>query len=296
VFDQANHLRRLVRQCATPDTPASDRRPGMIVATSGKGGVGTTTIAVNLAVALARCGNRTVLVDADPRGGNVALHCRLEDHFSVADVFAARKTVCESLQPGPGEIRVLAGAWGLRYPADYPPAAGERLLSQLQNLQSDADLVVVDVGSGPSGLRRRFLEAADVKLLVTTPETASVLDTYAAIKALAGSDKPHSIHTLVNLAGSAETAQRVHARLAEACRRFLGVETVAAGRVPAEAQLAATARTATPLALGTTQTGAARELQRLATTLADAVAAAKARRPEGQFGSKCQSRIYQQVF
>jgi len=247
----------------------------MIVATSGKGGVGTTTIAVNLAVALARCGNRTVLVDADPRGGNVALHCRLQDRFTVADVFSARRTVCESLQPGPGGIHVLPGAWGLQYPADYPPAAGERLLSQLQNLQSDADLVVVDVGSGPSGLRRRFLGAADVKLLVTTPETASVLDTYAAIKALAGSDKPHSIHTLVNLAGTAETAQRVQARLADACRRFLGIETIAAGRVPAEAQLAAAARAATPLVLGAAQTSAAREFYRLAKAIAGAAAAAK---------------------
>ncbi|HYW79988.1 MAG TPA: P-loop NTPase, partial [Thermoguttaceae bacterium] len=69
--DQANHLRQLVRDCAT-QLPTAQSRPSLAVVSSGKGGVGTTTVAVNLAVEMAQKGLRTTLVDADPNAGDVA--------------------------------------------------------------------------------------------------------------------------------------------------------------------------------------------------------------------------------
>ena len=74
MHDQANQLRKLVRQLAGTEGPTAQRRPGIVVLSSGKGGVGTTTIAVRLAEALAEKGHSTVLVDADPRGGDELGH------------------------------------------------------------------------------------------------------------------------------------------------------------------------------------------------------------------------------
>ena len=280
MHDQAKHLRRLVRQCAGVGAPAASNRPGMIVVSSGKGGVGTTTVAVNLAIALSRRGGRITLVDADPRGGNVALLCGLEEQHTLADVLAGRRTVGESLQSGPGGVRVLPGDWEPRQAADHLPSAQRPLLQQLENLGEDTDFVVLDAGNGPGRMRRRLWHAADVRLLVTTPEVAAILDSYASIKTLADGDRLHGVHTLVNLAASAETARNVHARIARACNRFLGLDAVAAGHIPADPHVAASGRSGTPLVLAEPRNAAARQFGSLAAVLAQTVATARSRNPK----------------
>jgi len=268
MYDQANDLRQLVRHCAGAETPGHEQRPGMIVVGSGKGGVGTTTVAVNLAVAFVQRGRRTALIDADPRSGDVALLCGLRERYTVADVLANKRTVSEALQIGPCGVRVVPGVWGIEHIADFPAAAGERLLVQLQNLYTVADVVVVDVGNGLNGLKRRLWRAADLRLAVTTPDTAAILDTYAAIKSLAGADTSGSVHTLVNRTTSLETTESVQARLAQACRRFLRLQPIATGGVPADPSVAVAARAGEPLLLTVADCGAARHIEQLAETLA----------------------------
>jgi flagellar biosynthesis protein FlhG len=267
MIDQANQLRQLVRQCARMECATAAERPAIVQVTGGKGGVGTTTVAVNLAAALAARGKRTVLVDADPRGGNVALLCGVDESRSLADVLAGRRTAAAALTTGPGGIRLLSGGWNSGRTADDPPAATQRLLGQLHNLGDEADVVVVDVGNGPSSVKRCFWQAADLRLLVTTPDTAAVLDSYASIKGLALRDNSPAVFTLVNLVSTKKAARSVHARLAQACRRFLGFEPLAAGYVPADAQLAAAARAAAPLVLAARQSDASRQFHRLAETI-----------------------------
>ena len=133
--DQADELRELVRRRIADDTAwhasnerslaanAGERRPSRlrkIVVSAGKGGVGTTTFAVNLAVSLGRLGCRTVLVDADLSGADATWLCGLQPLESLADVLSGRRTLDEVLQPGPGGIQVAPGVWS--------PAAIARLL------------------------------------------------------------------------------------------------------------------------------------------------------------------------
>lgn len=277
MYDQANDLRRLVGHCAAPKTPARRPHPSLAFITSGKGGVGTTTIAVNLAVALARVGLRTVLVDADPCGGDAAVLCGLEEPYTLADVLAGHRIVPEVLQPGPGGVRVLPGAWGLERLPNYPPAAGSRLLGQLEGLGAEADLVVLDAGNGPNRILQRFPRAARLILVVTTPETPSIIDTFAAISALTESDTIGPIHTLVNLAPTAQLAQDVQGRLARACSRFLGIQLQTAGHVPVDPQVATAAATAEPFVIAAPGCDAARHVDRLARKVAAFVTADKPR-------------------
>jgi flagellar biosynthesis protein FlhG len=119
IHDQADELRHLVRLRAASGASLGMIVPLVVVA-GGKGGVGATTVAVNLALALARQGRRAVFVDADlDHGGNSRL-TKHPEQGSVLDVLAGRRSVHEVLQRGPLGVQVLSGA-GLK--ARQVPAA-----------------------------------------------------------------------------------------------------------------------------------------------------------------------------
>jgi MinD-like ATPase involved in chromosome partitioning or flagellar assembly len=109
--DQADELRQLVLRSAAAARHPAAPPPPLIVLHGAKGGVGTTSLAVNLAVSLARAGRRAVLVDADFHQPDATALCGLSDGDSVADVLAGRRTVHEVLQPGPAGIQVVPGLW-----------------------------------------------------------------------------------------------------------------------------------------------------------------------------------------
>ncbi|OHB73343.1 MAG: hypothetical protein A2V70_00375 [Planctomycetes bacterium RBG_13_63_9] len=279
MYDQANRLRQLVRDSATQDNTAQGKRPSLIVVASGKGGVGTTTVAVNLAVSLTRDGLQTVLVDANPRGGDVAILCGLEERYTLADVLSGQRTINEALQRGPAAVQVLPGVWGAEGHCDEAPAASKRLIRQLHALGGRAELVVVDAGNTPDPLMQRFWQTAELILLVTSPEDPSIVDTYALIKALAENDLHGSIQLLVNLCPNTEVAESVYHRLAEACRRFLGVSLESAGHVPVTPRMPnlsldsrCTATTTEPLVIAAPDSAAAAEFERLAKTSAASLA------------------------
>lgn len=233
--DQANDLRKLVRQCVpAPATAAAVSR--RIVVFGGKGGVGTTTISVNLAAALARRTVRTLLIDA-AGSGDAAIACRIDPRYTLADVLSGAHTVVEALHPGPSDLEVLAGVRGRTPSAEDSPAAWDRLLADLAALNPPPGAIVLDGGNHPDRTARRLWQAADLLLLVTTPETAAVMSTYASIKVLAESGKMAPIHLLVNMAASSEVAEDVYGRLAQACRRFLALPLLGAGHVPADVGL-----------------------------------------------------------
>jgi flagellar biosynthesis protein FlhG len=272
MHDQANHLRRLVRRCASQHASASRPRPNLIVVASGKGGVGTTTVAVNLAVATAGIGLRTVLVDADLYGGNAAILCGLEQHDSIADVLASRRTIHEVLQPGPGAIQIVPGVWGSQGVPDDPAAAGRRLVAELQALDPHADLLLLDGGTSPHPVIRQCWPVADLMLLLTTPETPSIINTYALIKMLVEDTPAVPIHVLVNLAPTPDAAEDVGGRLAKASRRFLATQLHWAGYLPVDPHVAAAAAAGKPFVMAAPACRAARHLGRLAGALAASLA------------------------
>lgn len=249
--DQADELRTLVRLFDQPHTtdPARSRRPKIVVVSSGKGGVGTTTIAVNLAVALNLAGRRTALVDVDLNRCDVADYCHVEDNLTVADALAGRRNIADVLQRGPAGVLVARGAWGSSELANCSPDAQERLLNELAALGAAVDVVVMDAGSGLNRVVRRFWRSADLLLLVAAPEAQAIMDTYAAIKVLVSADFAAPIRSFVNLSADEVAAEAVHDRLGEACQRFLGLAISAVGWLGQEPSVAAAAAAGRPVVL-----------------------------------------------
>ena len=236
--DQATDLRNLVMQSVRDDAPLPHLpRPRFIVLSGGKGGVGVTTLAVNLAVAMGELGSRVVLVDADLYRADVAVLCGLSERHSVADVIAARRDIHEVLERGPAGIQVVPGLWAPGTFADCQDMAQRRLIQQFASLGKHADFIVLDTGSGVNQVVQRFWQAADEILLVTTPDTVSVMDTYATIKTLHSEDSQTTLSLMVNRCARQVIADDVQGRINRACQHFLGVSTVCAGFVPEDQQV-----------------------------------------------------------
>jgi flagellar biosynthesis protein FlhG len=241
----------------------------------GKGGVGKTTLAVNLAILLARAGQRTLRVGLDPGLGNVDVHLRLAPRWTVADVAEQRCRAAQAWLAGPAGIRVLAGARGTSRLSAHDPAVIAGLHDALADAGRDADVVVCDCGAGIGPAVIETACRADLVLAITTPEPAAVTDAYALCKILAQRDRP-APRLVVNRARSREDAMRTVARLASASRRFLGRTAPLAGWVHADRAIERAVLAQSPLAIG----GAGTAFDDLQALAAAVLSALPPRRPE----------------
>lgn len=259
VLDQATELRRLVREAAPAVFGRGCARPRLVAVAGGAGGIGTTTLAVNLAVALAQAGRRTILADASPSGRDAAVLCGLDRQRGAIDRPIGESNLADLIQPGPGGLRILAKSEVNETPWRSLPIA-DCLLDHLATLSSMADWVVVDAGNSPGRQSRRLWRAADAILLVATPELTSVMNAYAAVKSLAPPDAPPEVFSVVSRASAAAAAEEIHARLAQACRRFLGIRLRHAGYVPAAIEIEEAGRRGEPFILASPGSLASRQI------------------------------------
>ena len=270
--DQADELRQLVLRSSLRDRSAGGQAPPLVVVSGGKGGVGVTSVAVNLAVSLARQGARPLLVDADFDQPDATGLCSLKMADSIADVLNGRRTVHEVLQRGPAGIQVLPGVWAPQQRVSCPPVAQERMLTELSRLGTHVDMVVLDVGSSRGSTTQRFWQAANLVLVVTTTEPAAIMDAYAAIKMLAGDVPDTTPIRLVANRADGKLAAPVFDRVRDACHKFLKLSIATGPCIPAWRTAAHSNR---PQVLELPQAPATRMLEELAQLTLHTVAASR---------------------
>lgn len=258
--DQAHALRALVQERAP--------RAVTIAVTSGKGGVGKTNLAVNLAVFLADGGLRTCLLDLDLGLANADVLMNIHSRRTLADVIEGRAELHDIILEGPGGVRLVPGASGLERLADLSEFERHHLLQQFRSLESDNDFLIMDLGAGISSNVLSFACAADIVLVVTTPEPTALTDAYATIKLLARQDRASDIELVVNLAESGREAKETYERLAQVASRFLGLALTSAGYVLADDAVVAAVRSRRPFAIGSPSCNASVCVRALAKKLA----------------------------
>ena len=262
LYDQAAQLRSMMR---------SRSRATVIAITSGKGGVGKSNIAVNLAVTFAGAGKEVVLLDADLGLANVDVLCNMELPFNLSHVIARKKDLREVMYKAPGGFRLIGGASGLARMADLTDFDRQRLVDALVELEQSADIILIDTGAGISPNVLSFTRAADDVLVVTTPEPTAVTDAYAMVKVISKDNQPRRVSLLVNQARNAGEAQAVFERISTVAKKFLNVRVLDAGHVLSDEEVRSAVRKRTPFVIGSPRCHASQGVSLLAMRLAQGV-------------------------
>ncbi len=269
MLDQAAELRNLVSQTSRDTQLSHGPQPRLVVLAGGKGGVGVTTLAINVAISLVDQGLRVVLVDADLYRADVASLCRLPERGHLGDILSARRDIHEVLERGPGGILVVPGVWAPDHEIPFSLHAQHRLVRQIRSLGRHADIVLIDVGSASPDALHRFWFGADEVVLITTPDAVSVMDCYATVKtALAGGAAPDALRLIVNKVEDPAQATDVHRRMDQSAWRFLQRHITALGSVMRDPEVVRAASLATPLMLSIPACPAARAVEAVAAALA----------------------------
>jgi flagellar biosynthesis protein FlhG len=254
-----------------------------IAVTSGKGGVGKSNIAVNLAVCLARLGRRVCLLDADLGLANADLLCGLTPRLTLEHVVCGRCRLAEAMLLAPGGFRLIPGACGVARLADLGGRQRLALLEQLTSLERVADTVIIDTAAGLSTNVLAFAAAARRVIVATTPEPTAMTDGYGMIKALAARAPRTRVDLVVNMAASRAEAESVFGRMDRVSRTFLGRSLELAGTVPTDPAVREAVRHRVPFVLFSPDSRATAALYRLAHRVAGVEPAASARGTEGFF-------------
>ena len=234
-MDQAEQLRKLMQQ--------TDVKPKarVITVTSGKGGVGKTSISINLAIQLTRLGKRVVVFDADFGLANIEVMLGVRPQYNLADMMFHGKDLTDIITQGVEGISFISGGSGIQELASMNRDQVMLLTSRLITLDKYADVVIVDTGAGISDSVLEFVLASTEVLLVATPEPTSITDAYALLKALNRKEafvkEDTSIKMISNRVKNDAEGQNLFEKMSVVSDKFLNIPITYLGPVPMDEQI-----------------------------------------------------------
>ncbi|MCX7984353.1 MAG: P-loop NTPase [Bacteroidetes bacterium] len=232
IQDQATRLRELVLH--TTQASVQLVQPRIITIASGKGGVGKSTVAVNLALAFSDANKRVVLVDGDHNLGNLATLMGLSPKNSLSDVLRGEYTVEEVLITPFTRVRFLAGASGeYSYPL-VTEKESQYLIQILRSIEVPTDFILIDLSAGIAPPILSLCAASDETLVVTTDEPTAIMDAYALIKMLSFRSPHHPINIIVNNVPTLRSADESYKKLYLAVSKFLRRSIGYYGGIPSD--------------------------------------------------------------
>jgi flagellar biosynthesis protein FlhG len=218
-----------------------------LAVTSGKGGVGKTSVATNLAIAFTRLGKRVLLVDGDLSLANVDLLLGVVPKKNLGDVVLAGVSIEDVVLRTKEGVRLLPASSGVEDLADLDDFRRERLLRELSRLETDVDLILLDTGSGIGRQTIHLARAADQVVVVTTPEPTAFSDAYATLKVLSRGRLRERPGLVVNMATSADEGRETERRIRLVAERFLGLHPRYLGHIMLDAAVGKAVRMQEPL-------------------------------------------------
>jgi len=210
-------------------------RPVRVIAvTGGKGGVGKTSVAVNLATALARLGRSVMLLDGDLGLANADVLLGLSPAHTLAEVLCGERTLEEVVVETPQGFHLLPAASGSAELAQLGPAEHLGLVRAFGTLPMQLDTLIVDTAAGLGHGVLQFSQAAQHVLIVLCDDPASLTDAYALVKVLSRTHGVSRFHVLANQVRGERSGAQLFERFARVTARFLDVTLQFAGEIPSD--------------------------------------------------------------
>lgn len=236
-MDQAQNLRNIIKQIN--QTEAGQAR--IITVTSGKGGVGKTSVSINLAIQFRKQGKSVIIFDADFGLANIEVMFGAIPKYNLADMIYRGKSIKDIIVKGPMDIGFISGGSGINGLGNLSYDQINYLVYKLRELESLADIIIVDTGAGISDSVLGFVASGSEVLLVATPEPTSITDAYALLKALnvkAGFESENTIiHVIANRVSSHEEGINLYNKLNVVVSKFLNIKLNFLGIVPKDDNL-----------------------------------------------------------
>lgn len=267
-MDQAQQLRNVIKKQNQKMIRNSAR---VITVTSGKGGVGKSNVAVNLAIQFQKMGKKVIIFDADFGLANVEVMFGAMPKYNLSDLIYNDMKISEIITEGPMGIGFVSGGSGILGLNNLSKAQLLYLLNCMEELASMADVLIVDTGAGISDSVMEFVLASPEVLLVTTPDPSSLTDSYSLLKTLYNTPefKHHKgiVHVVANRAASVADGQTVFDKLNSVVKQFLDGDISYIGMIPQDGYLEKAVRQQKPVSMCYPNAKSAKAFERLAESL-----------------------------
>lgn len=248
-MDQAEQLRNIVKQ----KNQQLDSSARVFTVTSGKGGVGKSNVAVNMAVQMRKCGKKVIIIDADFGLANVEVMFGSIPKYNLSDLIYRGKSIRDIITPGPQGIGFISGGSGIAGVNNLTKEQILYLISNLKELDSMADIIIIDTGAGIADSVLEFVLASPEVFLVTTPEPSSLTDSYSLLKALYRSPEfswsEKKIKVVANRVVTKEEGRAVFEKLNAVVNRFLDGNLEYLGMLPQDVMLEKAVRQQKPVTM-----------------------------------------------
>ncbi len=195
----------------------------VIAVSSGKGGVGKTTVAMNLAAALSSQGQSVLLMDADLGLANIDILLDLNPEYNLSHVLKGERTLDEVLIKGPTGLFIIPAASGAQKMSELSAPEHAGLINAFNTMEQQFDTLIIDTAAGINDSVMSFCQAANEVFVVVCDEPASLTDGYSLIKILSQERGLHHFHILANMVDNDDAGFEIYQRLLLASDRFLNV-------------------------------------------------------------------------
>ena len=266
-MDQAQNLRNIIKAGGTKEVLSR-----VITVTSGKGGVGKSNLAINLAISLSRLGKKVVVLDADFGLANIEVMLGIRPQYNLSDLMFRGKSLSEIITEGPENVGFISGGSGIREMTNLTKEQLINLSSRLSELDRQTDVVIIDTGAGISGNVMEFVVLSGEVLLIATPEPTSITDAYALLKTLNYQPeftREHChIKLIANKVRNEKDGRELFEKLSVVADKFLNISLEYMGAVPSDNNMSKAVMRQQPLSVAYPNSQAARAIDDMARILA----------------------------
>ena len=266
-MDQAQNLRNIIKAGSTKEVLSR-----VITVTSGKGGVGKSNLAINLAISLSRLGKKVVVLDADFGLANIEVMLGIRPQYNLSDLMFRGKSLSEIITEGPENVGFISGGSGIREMTNLTKEQLINLSSRLSELDRQTDVVIIDTGAGISGNVMEFVVLSGEVLLIATPEPTSITDAYALLKTLNYQPeftREHChIKLIANKVSNEKDGKELFEKLSVVADKFLNISLEYMGAVPSDNNMSKAVMKQQPLSVAYPNSQAARAIDDMARILA----------------------------